>query len=172
MLIGVLADSHDNVPMIAKAVERFNGAGCEIVLHAGDLVAPFSVAVLGKLSCPWKAVYGNNDGEKVGLKLKAAGLGGSIQEPPLMVEAGGRRVLVLHDCQDAATEAKAYSAEVVIYGHSHQVSVEHPGGTGNPPLLLNPGECGGWLSGECTTALLDTDTLEVQIIDLLTNPQI
>ena len=166
MLIGIVADSHDNVPMIAEAVERFNAAGCELVIHAGDLVAPFSMAVLGKLSCPWKAVYGNNDGEKVGLKLKAATLGGSIQDPPLVVEAGGRRILVLHDCADPDAQARNHSADVVICAHTHEVVTEWPQGDGKPPLVVNPGECGGWLSGECTAALLDTDTLAVRVIDL------
>jgi len=166
MLIGILADSHDNVPMIEKAVERLNAAGCELVIHAGDLVAPFSIAVLGKLSCPWKAVYGNNDGEKVGLKLKAASLGGSIQDPPLVVEVDGKRILVLHDCADALAEARTHSADVVIYGHSHEVVIEQPQGAGKPPLIINPGECGGWLTGEYTAALLDTDTMAVRVIDL------
>ena len=166
MLIGIISDSHDNLPMIERAVECFNDAGCELVIHAGDLVAPFSIAVLGKLTGPWKAVFGNNDGEKVGLKLKAASLGGSIQEPPLIEEAAGRRILVLHDCRDAPAEADRHEADVVIYGHTHDVLVEQPHGAGNPPLLINPGECGGWLSGSCTIALLNTDTLDVEIVGL------
>jgi uncharacterized protein len=166
MLIGILSDSHDNVPMIERAVGRFNAAECELVLHAGDLVAPFALAVLAKLSCPWKAIFGNNDGEKIGLKLKAASLGGSIQKPPLVVETGGRRIAVLHDCPDPQGAARTLSADVLIYGHTHQLLVEQPQGDGKPPLLLNPGECGGWLSGDPTVALLNTDNLEVEIIEL------
>jgi len=33
-------------------------------------------------------------------------------------------------------------------------------------LRLNPGECGGWLTGRRTLAILDTDTLDVRIVDL------
>lgn len=166
MLIGIIADSHDNVPMIEKAVELFNAEHCALVLHAGDLVAPFSIAVLGKLSCPWKAVYGNNDGEKVGLKLKAVSLGVSIQQPPLVVEQAGLRILVLHDCPDPGAAAREHRADVVIYAHTHESAVDWLGREGKPPLAVNPGECGGWLYGRCTVALLDTDTMEVRIVDL------
>ena len=34
MLIGIVSDSHDNVPMLQRAVEYFNHAGCDLVIHA------------------------------------------------------------------------------------------------------------------------------------------
>ena len=166
MLIGIMSDSHDNVPMIEKAVEYFNLQDCDLVLHAGDVVAPFSIAVLRKLECPWQAIYGNNDGEKVGLKLKAAALGGAIQEPPLTVAADGRKIVVLHDCEDGIAAAEEFGADVLIFGHTHQVLLEMPEGKGSSPLAINPGECGGWLSGKCSVALLETRDLDVRIIDL------
>ncbi len=169
MLVGIIADSHDNVPMIKRAVEHFNAAGCELVIHAGDLVAPFAVAVLEGLNCPFKAIYGNNDGEKVGLKVKAVAVGGSIQEPPLLVEAGGARILVLHDCEDWQAEAGKQSADVVIFGHTHDIAIEKAEGA-DRPVGINPGESGGWLTGSYTAALLDTDSLEVEIIDLNLEP--
>ncbi|HLA39434.1 MAG TPA: metallophosphoesterase [Candidatus Glassbacteria bacterium] len=168
MLVGIVSDSHDNVPMLRRAVEHFSAAGCELVLHAGDVIAPFAMAVMDGLSCPFKAIYGNNDGEKVGLKLKAVAVGGSIQEPPLVVEAGGRKILVLHDCTDWQAEAERYAAEVVIFGHTHEVVVEKD--KNGSRVGINPGECGGWLTGSHTAALLDTGTLEVRIIDLSLDP--
>jgi len=169
MLVGLIADSHDNVPMIRRAVEHFNAAGCALVIHAGDLIAPFSIAVLQELNCPFKALYGNNDGEKVGLKMKAASFGGSIQEPPLLVEAGGVRILVIHDCSDWAAEAAKHSADVVVFGHTHEMIVQRAEGA-ERPMGINPGESGGWLTGSYTAALLDTDSLEVKIIDLYLEP--
>ena len=49
MKIGVFSDSHDNVPMVKKAVELFNNEGVELVIHAGDFIAPFVVAAMGDL---------------------------------------------------------------------------------------------------------------------------
>lgn len=42
MKIGLIADSHDNLPMIRAAVEVFTAAGVEAVLRAGDIIAPFA----------------------------------------------------------------------------------------------------------------------------------
>jgi predicted phosphodiesterase len=33
-------------------------------------------------------------------------------------------------------------------------------------LLLNPGECCGWVTDRCTVALLDLDTLKADIIEV------
>jgi predicted phosphodiesterase len=32
--------------------------------------------------------------------------------------------------------------------------------------VINPGECGGWLTGKSTIAMLDLNDLNVQIINL------
>lgn len=169
MLIGIVSDSHDNVPMLRSAVEHFNHAGCELVIHAGDIISPFAMALFEQLSCPFKAVYGNNDGEKVGLKLKAVAVGGSIDTPPLDFEAGGLRIRVLHDCGDWEAEAAKSGADIVIFGHTHQVVVETGEGA-EPPIGINPGECGGWLGGKCTAAILDTRNRQVRLIDLNLEP--
>ncbi|HUU29693.1 MAG TPA: metallophosphoesterase [archaeon] len=169
MIIGIVSDSHDNVPMLKRAVEHFNASHCGLVIHAGDLVAPFSMAVLDKLDCPFRAVYGNNDGEKVGLKMKAAAVGGSIEEPPIVVKAANLRIAALHDCNDWQLEARKHDAEVVVFGHTHDVLLERAAGA-DRPVGINPGECGGWLTGSCTAALFDTDTFQVRIIDLKLEP--
>ena len=169
MLVGIVSDSHDNVPMLRRAVDHFNADGCELVIHAGDVVAPFAMAVMDGLKCPFRAIYGNNDGEKVGLKIKAASVGGSIEEPPVQFMAGGLKFRVFHDCSDWETEAKESGADVVIFGHTHDTSIETLSGN-ELPLGINPGECGGWLTGSCTAAILDTTTRQVRIIDLRLEP--
>ena len=128
MLVGIVSDSHDNVPMLRRAVEHFNAEGCELVIHAGDVVAPFSMAAMDGLNCPFRAVYGNNDGEKVGLKIKAASVGGSIEEPPIQLTASGLAIRVVHDCADWETEAVNNGADVVIFGHTHEMVVETSSG--------------------------------------------
>ena len=39
-------------------------------------------------------------------------------------------------------------------------------GTRDGVLTLNPGECCGWLTGRCTVALLETETMAVEIVDV------
>jgi hypothetical protein len=49
VLIGLMADTHDNLPMVDKAVHRFNEENVGLVLHAGDYVAPFVIPRLKAL---------------------------------------------------------------------------------------------------------------------------
>ncbi len=63
MKIGIVADSHDNVPAIKKAVEYFNKSNIRFVIHAGDYIAPFSVKEFLKLKTKLLGIFGNNDGE-------------------------------------------------------------------------------------------------------------
>ena len=157
MLLGVIADTHDRLTLVERALDLFEERGVEAMVHAGDLIAPFAARRLLRLSVPLHVVYGNNDGERAGL----AGVLPQIQDGPLQVELGGKRLLLHHFlgwCEDADLE----QAEVVITGHTHQASAEVRHGR----LLLNPGECGGWLYGTCTVALLETDDLKVELVEL------
>jgi putative phosphoesterase len=67
MLLGVIADTHDNLPKIEKAISVFNRKRVSLVLHAGDYIAPFSLLPFRKLNCDYLGVFGNNDGEREGL---------------------------------------------------------------------------------------------------------
>ena len=78
MKLGVMADSHDNVPKVKQAVELFNARSVDLVIHAGDFVAPFAVVPLGRLESRVVAVFGNNDGERVGLAAKFGEIGGEV----------------------------------------------------------------------------------------------
>lgn len=157
MKIGVISDTHDNIPKIKAAVELFNEEQVELVLHAGDMVAPFAVAALAGLQCRVIAVLGNNDGEKVILKQKFESIG-ELHPTIAQVEIGGRRIAVVHYLDLAEPLASSGEFDLVVYGHTHEVDVRK-----KKALLLNPGEGGGWLTGKCTVALVDIDSLEVEI---------
>jgi len=49
----------------------------------------------------------------------------------------------------------------LIYGHTHEVDLRE-----GPPLILNPGECGGWLSGRATCAIVDLERLQTEIVEV------
>ena len=66
MIVGLMADSHDHLFRIRDALDFFKKKKIELLLHAGDYVAPFAVRELKKLSCPFVGVFGNNDGEREG----------------------------------------------------------------------------------------------------------
>jgi uncharacterized protein len=160
-MIGILSDSHDNITRLRTAVRMFRDAGCDLVVHAGDFVAPFAARELAEAGCPVKAVYGNCDGEKAGL---AAALDpyGYIQAPPLVFEHGCRRILVTHLNKPAAEFAAKHAYDVVIFGHTHKPDVRREGKT----LLINPGETGGWVTGRSTVVFYDPAADEANIVSV------
>ena len=131
----------------------------DAIFHAGDFVAPFAAKLIAPdvLDTPLYCVYGNNDGEKAGLKNILPG----IVDGPLTVELAGRTI-VMHHFIDWLTPQQIAPADVVITGHTHEVVNESRKGK----LYLNPGECCGWVHDRCTVALLDLKTLEAQIVDV------
>ena len=160
MKLGLMADSHENMPAIAKAVELFNREGVAVVLHAGDIISPITAKEFAQLKMPLIAVFGNNDGEKFFLMEKFRGIG-EIHERKWEGELGGKRVLLIHapDMLDALAASGAY--DLIVYGHTHEVVVRK-----GKTLVVNPGECGGWLTGRCTVAALDTERMSAEIHDL------
>jgi len=159
MLAGVMADSHDNIPLVRETLEEFRARGVEHIIHAGDIVAPFTLEVLLQPDIPFVGVLGNNDGETGGLTSMCP----TLYEPPHIFELGGREIVLSHREEDVP-EDRAADADVVIFGHTHEAGIDE-----GPPLRLNPGEVGGWLHGNTTAALLDLDELNARIIDL--NPE-
>jgi hypothetical protein len=160
MKIGILSDSHDNVPMIECACSIFNDHQVDLVLHAGDYCAPFALNPLNRLlKCDYFGVFGNNDGERLGLSTTS---GGRIGTSPAERSIMSSRVLVAHEMPmlDAVVGSGFY--RLVVYGHTHTVDVRTVGTT----LIVNPGECGGWLFGRPTVAIARLDTLEACIVDL------
>jgi len=154
--IGIVADSHDNVPAAEAAVAAFRERGAELLIHAGDFVAPFAVKRFLKLGVPVAAVFGNCDGEhKV------------ISELLPDIESGARRetiaglsFIVVH-ALDGLEQSGRGGADVIVCGHTHEAGI-----SGDGPLVINPGECGGWVTGRATAAMFDTDTRQAEIFDL------
>ena len=161
MKLGVMADSHDNVPMVRRAVEVFRQHGVDLVIHAGDFVAPFAVAPLAELTCPVKAVLGNNDGERLGLEKRFEAMGAELAPHLLDTELGGRRIAAVHypELADALADGERY--DLVIYGHTHEIDVRAEGA-----LVLNPGETGGWRTERSTVAVVELADLAIEILDL------
>ena len=160
MRVGLIADSHDNVPMIERACELFNSQGVEMVFHAGDYIAPFSLNPLNDiLQCDYHGVFGNNDGERIGLHKTADG---RLSPSPAEFAVGEWKVLLAHEMPILEGVATSGHYRLVAYGHTHSPDVQVKGQT----LLVNPGECCGWLTDRCTVALVDLEKLDAQIVEV------
>ncbi len=160
-MIGIMSDSHDNCNAVNKAVSFFNSVECELVIHAGDFVAPFAARKLEQLKCPVKAVFGNCDGEKKGLKKAFESLG-TISKEPLTFANKKVNFLVTHTHFKVKDYKAAGNYHVIIYGHTHKPEISKNRGI----IIINPGETGGWLTGKNSVALLSLKDLSAEIIYL------
>jgi putative phosphoesterase len=137
--IGVISDTHGLLR--PEALEALRG--CARIVHAGDIGDAAVLAALEALA-PVTAVRGNND--------TGAWARGLPEQARL--EAGGVRILVIHDLHELDFDRARAEADVVISGHSHKPLIDTRDGL----LLLNPGSAGPRrFALPVTVATLDVD---------------
>lgn len=154
MIIGLISDTHDNVPMIKRAVERLKEERVKLVLHAGDYISLFTAKPFAELGVPMIGVFGNNCAETEELKKVYAGVGADLRGYFAEVEEGGLKIALTHGhIKSEMDKAMSGEYDVVVRGHSHRSSI----GEENGILVINPGEVCGYVSGSNTAAFLDTE---------------
>lgn len=160
-MIGIMSDSHDNLPAIREAVKFFNEAKVELVIHAGDMISPFAAKEIKNLNAEFRAVFGNNDGERDGLRhfFKGICYHNDFQE----LELHGKKIAVIHGTTEDIVTAlvKSGNYDIVIRGHTHKLEVKQ-----GKCMMINPGEICGYLSGKKTVILLDPEDLSYEPIVL------
>ena len=162
MIIGVLSDTHDHVINIRKAIKAFNDKGVERVLHAGDFVSPFAVAPFKELKMHMDAIFGNNEGELLGVEKMFKNIGHTLHSMHCELNLDRFKILMIHEPLEIDALAKSGLYDVIIYGHTHNAEIRTLGST----LILNPGEVCGWLTNNPTAAILNTETKTAEIFSL------
>ena len=163
MKVGILSDTHDNLPNLKRAVDVFFRRGAAVLLHGGDFCSPFTLAEFAPLKdkgVKMHAVFGNNDGDRVLLTRRGEGFC-TFMDGVYVLTLDGRRVALLHYPDIAEDLFKAGTFDLVIYGHNHQARV-----TGDARKLMNPGTCSGYLTGKSTIAMFDTTDMTVELIEI------
>jgi putative phosphoesterase len=165
MLIGIMADTHDNLPLVEKAVQKLNEENVGLVLHAGDYVAGFVILKFKELHAKLIGVFGNNDGDHELLKKRFSenpnlDMHGNFAD----VTVDGVRIALLHGSDRELLKAliESQSFDVVVHGHSHLAEAYKKGKT----LVINPGEVCGYLTGKPTISLFDTAKREARQVEL------
>ena len=160
MLIGIISDSHDHLGNVRRALALFRERGVEIVLHAGDFVSPFVSEPFREAGMRLIGVFGNNDGDKLYLRERFSGIG-ELHFGPHEFELGGRKILLMHEPRalDALVASGRY--DLIVYGHTHRAEIRE-----GRPLVINPGELGGWLTGQPSAACVDLATLRGELLRL------
>jgi putative phosphoesterase len=154
MIIGIISDTHDRIPLIEKAIERLKAERVKLVLHAGDYVSPFTAKPFAELEVPMIGVFGNNCAMTERLKEVYAEVGCDLRGYFTEIETDDLRIAMTHGhIRSEVDKAKEGDYDVVVQGHWHRASVARENGK----LLINPGEVCGYLTGSCTVAFLDTE---------------
>lgn len=157
MNIACISDSHDNLHAVKKFLDSVTKINIKKIIHCGDIVAPFVIPLFKQYRVELYAVYGNNDGERKGLKSKIRESGGYINPPPHIYEISGKRILVSHS--SLLDVDLPFDVDIYCFGHTHEVFV----GKKDNILIVNPGELGGWLTGKSTYAVLNLKNMTVEI---------
>jgi putative phosphoesterase len=163
MKISIMSDSHDRWEILEKAIEISNENNCEYLLFAGDLIAPSGLAILEKFNGNVKFVWGNNEGEKVGLTRKMDAsekiqLAGDIYED----EIDGIKIFMNHYPKIVELASKSGDYDLCVYGHDHTYHHSKVRDT----VLVNPGAISPYKIEGSTFVIFDTETKEVERVDL------
>jgi putative phosphoesterase len=161
MKIAIISDSHDNWEVLEKAVNIANENNCEVLLFAGDLIAPPGISVLEKFNGKIKYVWGNNEGERLGITRKMDNsnkieLCGNIYEGQI----DNIKIFMNHYPRISELAAKSKEFDLCIHGHTHIYGEENVGNT----LLLNPGEIQG-IKGKPSFVIFNTETKSTEKIE-------
>lgn len=152
--VAIISDSHDNIWNLDRALEQIRASGAELLLHCGDMIAPF---IVNKLAAGFPGeihiVFGNNDADGRLLQTLAANhdrvhLHGVYIE----LAAGTRKIAMIHYPEPALRIAQSGQLDLVCYGHNHTKHAEEIGDC----WLVNPGEIMG-MNGPATWGLYDCD---------------
>jgi putative phosphoesterase len=163
MIIGAMADTHDRLDAVNKAISFFNSKEVVDVLHAGDLVSPFVVPLFSKLKAKLHFVWGNNEGDHDFVKVRFAGIGVTPLGDFAKLQLGGKKIALLHGIHEEIVNSLIESGgyDLIVRGHSHKPEI-----TEGETLVVNPGEVCGYLTGRQTVALIDLQEMHGQIVEL------
>ena len=163
MKIGIISDSHDSHSGVLKAVEIFNEENVDYILHAGDIISPFTARAFADVrNATFIAVYGNNDGEKLFLASTIKGFGGQIHENVLHTEIQGRKIFMTHIPSTIEEVIETGHYDLVIYGHTHRQDIRQVGNT----LVINPGESTDWLTGKSSVVILNLEDMHYKVVKI------
>lgn len=162
MKVGIISDTHDNVAAVKAAVETFSRADVGPIVHCGDVIAPPVIPFFDGFE--FHLVFGNNDGETVGLRSAVADLEptGHCHGRFGIIEFDGVRIAALHgeDLDEVTQYAESGAFDLVCHGHHHETRLETVGDT----TVLNPGAHFPTVpEAHQTVAILDTATHEIEL---------
>ena len=153
-VVGLVSDTHGLLrPELLPAL-----AGCDLILHAGDIGDPGIVAALERVA-PVTAIRGNVD---------RGGWASAFLETAVVEVSPGVLVYMLHDGGVLDLDPGAAGFAAVLFGHSHKPGFRWKDGV----LYVNPGSAGPRRFSQPVTVgrlVVEAGGLSVEIVDLVTS---
>ena len=181
MKIGILSDTHDDIDNTNKAIDIFQENDVKAVIHAGDIISPPVITEFYRLTekgVKLFGIFGNNDGEKNGLKNAFEIVGGELLGDVGKIELDGLKFCIYHgqDLKKKEKIIKSRKFDVFVFGHAH---TKYPKGVDteiiNDTIVLNPGTAHSVAKtfasdtqyfGESSIMVFDTTTKQFKFFDL------
>lgn len=166
MKIAILSDIHDHIWNLEKVINEIEGK-VEALIFCGDMVAPFTSAILAKANLPTYLCLGNNDEDHIRMLQKGSDkfIWTGLSEEYGTVEIDGKKIAFCHYPKLGELLAKSGEFDAVFHGHTHETKNEIQGKT----LLLNPGSVCGIHNGKPgipSYAIYNTSTNSAEIIEI------
>jgi uncharacterized protein len=120
MKFALLSDSHDNMRNLDSAIAEAQNVGCEVLIHAGDLIDPSGIHHLQKFNGSVIFVFGNNDHDKEEIIRLAKYSNILVAGDYFDDTIDGARVYVTHYPHIAETVFLSNQHDLVVFGHTHQ----------------------------------------------------
>ncbi len=162
MKIGILSDTHGNLPATASAARYMAMAEVGAVFHCGDIggtkVLAELAAVLQPLDIPIYAVFGNVDAFSDEWKFFPSNVGVELLGRFGEVELEGKKIAILHsdDRRRFRETVESGKYDLVLSGHSHEIHDRQIGAT----RCINPGSAGRGAPNSCAVLDLESGTLD------------
>ena len=159
-MIGIISDTHENEKATKRAVKILKENNIEFGVHCGDIISPPMLEHFQGLKM--KFVFGNNDGEKNGLNVKAKEFGFEEITEEKEFEYKEKKFYVYHgtieEKLDAAIKSNKY--DYILTGHTHVKRDEKISST----RVINPGAL--FRIYPYTIALLDAEKDELEFVEV------
>jgi uncharacterized protein len=161
MILGILSDTHNNLPNLQAALKIFQQEGVTHLIHCGDLTAPDTASLLEG----FRVILTFGNGDFASGEILAALKSLDPENYAGMVYTGeidGVMLAVVHGHErerlDALIDSGRYA--YVFRGHSHLHQDTMRGST----RVINPGSLGGLHREPRQVCLLDLQTGEARFI--------
>jgi putative phosphoesterase len=166
MKIAIISDTHDHLANLKKVLGAV--ADADVLLHCGDLVAPFTVKDLGEaFKKPIHIIWGNNDGDQPLIEQNAKSYPQiTIHGDEAQLELGGKKIALTHYPARAEEWAESEAHDLIVYGHTHRAEMHQKGKT----QVINAGDVMGRFDSKAHFATYDTDTGKVELKSLDVSP--